>query len=103
MGDMPLGFIKKVIAERQFGFISAGLDEPDVYFHASVVEAEGFDRLKPGQPIEYELDDDPQRRGQGLRARLVRRCRSDQVIQTGPLAPARHHPKARRRKPSWRG
>jgi len=100
---MPLGFIRKIVAERQFGFLGATADDPDIYFHASAVEANGFDRLKPGQPVEYELDDAPERRGQGLRARAVRPCHRDQVIPAGPLAPLRRHPRARRRKPSWRG
>ncbi|HEX4128697.1 MAG TPA: cold shock domain-containing protein [Pirellulales bacterium] len=100
---MPLGFIKRLVSEKHFGFITPGADEPDVYFHASAVEADGFDRLRPGQPVEYDLDDDPERRGQGLRARAVRRCRSDQIVPAGPLAPLRRHPRARRRKPSWRG
>ena len=99
---MPLGFVKKIVPEKNFGFISAGLDEPDVFFHASAAGPELFEQLKPGQPVVYELDDDPERRGQGMRAKSIKRCTPDQVIQTGPLAPARHHPKAQRKKPTWR-
>ncbi|HEX3869440.1 MAG TPA: cold shock domain-containing protein, partial [Pirellulales bacterium] len=71
---MPLGFITKVLVERHFGFISTGLDSPEVFFHAEAAEPGLFERLKPGQPVEFDLDEEAARAGQGQRAVAVRRC-----------------------------
>jgi CspA family cold shock protein len=51
---MPQGTIKKVVADRGFGFISG--DRGDVFFHHSVVQDRGFDQLHEGQTVEYEVD-----------------------------------------------
>ena len=69
---MPQGVIKKIIADRGFGFISG--DRADVFFHHSSVEGEKFDELQEGQTVEYEIeeDDDSRRRSKGPRASVVR-------------------------------
>lgn len=70
---MPQGVIKKVVADRGFGFISA--DGGDVFFHHSAVVDSRFDDLHEGQAVEYELDDSEgggRRRGKGPRAASVK-------------------------------
>jgi len=71
---MPQGVIKKVVADRGFGFISA--DGGDVFFHHSSVQETPFDDLHEGQAVEYELDSDDagssRRRGKGPRAASVK-------------------------------
>lgn len=104
---MFYGFVKQ-ISDRGFGFIGqeGGLD---VYFHASVMGDEAFSRLRPDQPVMFELakrkpDEKPTER-KGPRAAVVK------VIDRMPggvlppppkeLVP-QHHPKARRRRATWK-
>jgi CspA family cold shock protein len=51
---MPQGTIKKVVTDRGFGFISG--ERGDVFFHHSVVQDQGFEQLREGQTVEYEVD-----------------------------------------------
>ena len=69
---MPQGTIKKVTSDRGFGFIAG--DCGDVFFHMSAVEEGGFDDLREGQAVEYELDtaDRPRGRNKGPRASVVK-------------------------------
>ena len=68
---MPQGVIKKLVADRGFGFI--GGERSDVFFHHSSVEDGRFDDLQIGQAVEYEVDDgESDRRGKGPRASMVR-------------------------------
>ena len=66
---MPQGTIKKIVADRGFGFISG--EGRDVFFHLSSVESVEFDDLKEGQSVEYELSDED-RPGKGPRAATVK-------------------------------
>ncbi|MBN1909707.1 MAG: cold shock domain-containing protein [Pirellulales bacterium] len=52
---MPKGVIKKLVADRGFGFISTESGS-DIFFHHSAVADEGFDNLQEGQSVEYEVD-----------------------------------------------
>ena len=69
---MPSGVIKKLVADRGFGFI--GGEREEVFFHLSSVQGANFDDLQEGQTVEYELDtkEDPKRRNKGPRASVVR-------------------------------
>lgn len=69
---MPQGIIKKLVADRGFGFISG--ERGEVFFHHSAVDGVSFDDLQQGQAVEYELDKshEPRRRNKGPRARLVK-------------------------------
>jgi len=67
---MPQGVIKKLVADRGFGFISA--DGGDIFFHHSAVADEGFDNLQERQSVEYELEDGGGRHGKGPRASVVK-------------------------------
>jgi CspA family cold shock protein len=65
---MATGTIKRVVADRGFGFIAAE-DEKEYFFHRSVVEAPlDFDRLAGGERVEFEIEQSPK----GPRANKVR-------------------------------
>ena len=65
---MATGTIKKVVADRGFGFIVAD-DEKEYFFHRSGVEASlDFDRLVGGERVEFEIEASPK----GPRAARVR-------------------------------
>ncbi|MDB5386224.1 MAG: cold-shock DNA-binding protein family [Planctomycetaceae bacterium] len=51
---MPQGNIKKLVADKGFGFISG--DKGDIFFHLSSVEGVRFEELTEGQPVEYETE-----------------------------------------------
>ena len=56
---MATGTIKKVIADRGFGFIS-GADGQEHFFHRDGLAASlEFERLAPGTPVEFELRASP--------------------------------------------
>ncbi len=56
---MATGTIKKVVADRGFGFIT-GEDGKDYFFHRdSLVPPLSFDRLDGGEPVTYEVEDGP--------------------------------------------
>jgi CspA family cold shock protein len=75
MAAMPHGVIKKIVADRGFGFISYG-EGSDVFFHhTSVAEEGGFDNLQEGQSVEFEIDNGDsggRRGGKGPRAVAVK-------------------------------
>jgi cold shock protein len=65
---MATGTIKKVVADRGFGFITAE-DGKDYFFHRSGLGSSlDFDRLAGGEKVEFEIEDGPK----GARAAKVR-------------------------------
>jgi CspA family cold shock protein len=65
---MATGTIKKVVADRGFGFISAE-DEKEYFFHRGGLDSSlDFDRLVGGEPVEFEIEQSPK----GPRANKVR-------------------------------
>jgi cold shock CspA family protein len=103
---MLYGTVKLCNFDRGFGFIT-GVGKKDVYFHATVVEDNAFDRIGPEQAVMFELAKrDPEAQpGQGPRAKIVKLI--DQlpggILPRPPQALApRHHPKSRQRRPTWR-
>ena len=61
------GTIKKVIAERGFGFITTD-DAKDYFFHRDALDTSlDFDRLVGGEKVEFEIEQSPK----GPRARRV--------------------------------
>jgi CspA family cold shock protein len=68
---MPQGTIKKLVADRGFGFIS-GQDRGDVFFHLSSVVGVSFEDLREGQAVEYEIDQGGKGGGKGPRASSVK-------------------------------
>ena len=56
---MATGTIKKVVAERGFGFITAD-DEKDYFFHRNSLESSlDFDRLMGGEKVDFEIEPSP--------------------------------------------
>ncbi len=66
---MPQGTIKKLVADRGFGFISAA--SGDIFFHHSVVADNKFEELKEGQTVTYEIVTGPDERGRDKGPRAV--------------------------------
>lgn len=67
---MPLGTIKKIVADKGFGFITAD-SGGDVFFHHSKVADRKFEALAVGQRVEYTLEQaSPE--GKGPRAASVK-------------------------------
>lgn len=104
---MLYGVVKKISFERGFGFIQPQGGK-DVYFHATVVQDGKFDHIRPDQPVKYELekvDREKQVEGQGPRAKqviLIDRVPGAILAPPPPSMAAKHHPRARQRKPTWR-
>ena len=63
---MPQGTVKKVIAEKGFGFIDNNGDE--LFFHHSALVGTTIEALHEGQAVEYEEGRGPK----GPRAENVR-------------------------------
>lgn len=63
---MPQGTIKKLVADKGFGFIAG--DSGDLFFHLSALEEADFESLQVGQTVEYEEGEGPK----GPRATSVR-------------------------------
>jgi CspA family cold shock protein len=62
------GTIKKVVADRGFGFISAE-DAKEYFFHRSGLDSSlDFDRLVGGEKVEFDVESSPK----GPRATRVR-------------------------------
>ena len=65
---MTTGTIKKVVADRGFGFIVAA-DEKEYFFHRGGLDSSlDFDRLRGGEPVEFDVEASPK----GPRANHVR-------------------------------
>jgi CspA family cold shock protein len=61
---MTTGTIKKLVGDRGFGFIApapAPSDGKDLFFHRADVGGAGFDSLREGQAVTYELGTDERR------------------------------------------
>jgi CspA family cold shock protein len=66
--NVATGTIKKVVADRGFGFISAE-DEKEYFFHRGGLDASlDFDRLIGGEKVEFDVEQSPK----GPRANHVR-------------------------------
>jgi cold shock protein len=56
---MTTGTIKKVVADRGFGFIAAE-DEKEYFFHRGGLDSSlDFDRLVGGERVEFEIEASP--------------------------------------------
>lgn len=51
---MPSGTIKKLVADRGFGFIAAD-DGTEYFFHRSGTETD-FDSLRGGEQVDFEIE-----------------------------------------------
>jgi CspA family cold shock protein len=48
---MPVGTIKKLVADRGFGFIKT--ERGDLFFHRSALQEAEFEDLREGDSVEY--------------------------------------------------
>ena len=56
---MTTGTIKKVVADRGFGFISAE-DAKEYFFHRDALDSSlSFDRLVGGERVTFEIESSP--------------------------------------------
>ena len=61
-------FLRYLVADRGFGFISAE-DEKEYFFHLCALDAAlDFDRLRGGEKVDFTIEQSPK----GLRANSVR-------------------------------
>ncbi len=61
---MAEGTVKKLVSDRGFGFLLPdGTPErgADLFFHRSDVSGDGFDALREGQRVSYDLGKDERR------------------------------------------
>ena len=63
---MSQGTIKKLVADKGFGFIAG--DDGELFFHHSAVEGGSFETLQEGQAVEFSEGRGPK----GPRAEAVR-------------------------------
>ena len=63
---MPQGTVKKLLADKGFGFIEG--ERGDIFFHHSALEGTTIEALSVGQAVEYEEGRGPK----GPRAENVR-------------------------------
>ena len=54
---MATGTIKKLVADKGFGFISS--EGSELFFHSSAVEETTFDELREGQEVSFEPGEGP--------------------------------------------
>ena len=54
---MAQGKIKKILAEKGFGFIQS--DRNDIFFHYSELKDVRIEELREGQAVEYEVGQGP--------------------------------------------
>jgi cold shock protein len=53
------GTIKKLVTEKNFGFISQDGAEKDLFFHASSLEGVDFSELREGDTVSFEVGETP--------------------------------------------
>ena len=64
---MTTGTVKKLVADRGFGFITAE-DAKEYFFHRGALDSSlDFDRLVGGEKVEFEIEQSPK----GARANKV--------------------------------
>lgn len=108
-----LGKIISILPESKFGFIDGEDFRDDVFFHMDVWDAKVMRngreiRLEPeeGMWVEFEIDDARFKDEQKLRATIVRP--TNRPIgrklsgRDATFEIVTHHPRARRKRPTWR-
>ena len=70
----PRGTIRKIVADRGFGFIRTA-EGKDLFFHRSALQGVDYkvnlDSLREGQQVEYEVGKGSDGRSQATRVRLA--------------------------------
>ena len=99
---MGIGVISKILSEKGIGFITPCDQGGDVFFHFSAVVGEQFEQLKEGQSVSFDLD---RTKGTRDRPRAAKVEPCDEKLlgrRAADEPPLARHPRARRRKPTWR-
>ena len=68
---MPKGKIKKLVADRGFGFIQPQQGQ-DIFFHNTEVQGADFVTLREGQEVEFEVGRGRDGRTQAVKVRIIR-------------------------------
>ena len=101
-----LGEIKFMKEDGEYGFIEAEDYREDVFFHKMAWESEKNLIPQAEMYVEFELDDDHHEENQKLRAKVVRptdRPAGRKLkASDAEFKFTFHHPKARRKRPTWR-
>jgi cold shock CspA family protein len=111
------GTIVRFFPDKGFGFIQADFG-PDVFFHVSVLSGDGPPpEIELGQPVKYELEpkqprkpesSDEDESGEARKSPPRRRAKIVELLDNPPggvleeAEKTRRHPKARKKKPTWR-
>ena len=66
---MPKGTIRRLMADRGFGFIKTEQGE-DLFFHRSELRGVNYDSLREGQEVEFEVGRGRNGRSQAVGVRL---------------------------------
>ena len=66
---MPKGTIK-LISDRGFGFIRT-VEDKDLFLHRKELEGVGYDSLREGKEVEFEVGRDRIGRAQAVKLRLA--------------------------------
>lgn len=105
-----LGEIKYMRPEGDFGFIDAEDFREDVFFHKSAWQGEVNGRVRDPQMgfyVEFEIDEAYREKEKKLRASVVRPTNRPMGRKLSgrdtPHLVNKHHPKAIRKRPTWRG
>jgi len=67
---MPKGTIRRLIADRGFGFIKTE-EEQDLFFHRNDLQGVNYDSLREGQEVEFEVGQGRNGRPQAIGVRLA--------------------------------
>jgi cold shock CspA family protein len=101
-----LGEIKYIRDDGEFGFIQAEDFREDVFFHKMAWDSDP--RIVPQNEmyVEFELDDEHYEATKKLRAKIVRPTHRPAgrklKASDSPYEIVFHHPRARRKRPTWR-
>ena len=102
-----LGRIKTVKPEKEFGFIDSDDFREDVFFHFKAWDAPNGELFYDDSYVEFEIDEEHFEKTKKLRAKVFRPTdRPDGRKLTARDATfeiVHHHPRARRKRPTWRG
>jgi len=67
---MPKGTIRRLIADRGFGFIQTA-EGKDLFFHRNQLQGVEFASLREGQQVEYEVGKERNGRPEAVGVRLA--------------------------------
>jgi cold shock CspA family protein len=119
---MRYGTVVQYFPAKGFGFIRSDLGM-DIFFHITALGAcESLPEIKPGQPVKYELlpgtepkyrsrpkrsDEDSVKPAQSIQPRaklveLIDKIPGAVLKRAGQNQRSTRHPRARKKKPSWR-